>query len=967
MFKRSRSKSEKLTTPPKIVFGDLNAAYKSIAQKTTPNSPEEHSKPHGKPSGHIETNSPWSPAQSPQLQVSSSAALLRSPPPDTIRISHLSEDLFLPRNFDSPEPYFKPQITWDPFDSSSHHRTSNHHRTSVTTLEVQTNILDGYFGVTSSNVIKSRQEQEQEQDQSRQQTSILDASDWPELGDAQLQACAILSGAEMPNEGSANDLARCGTIRSVVTRHPYGRVDTNEDIRSIHGSNEEDRTDKGSENPQRDEIEEVEWSPRSSIEIHATSSIAIRGQNHPGAPPSMSLPRTPKGKDTVPYQFGDPTSPSEEVSHSSESYGNTQRLLQLSMPQLPEAPVPRANLYHQLVQFAREGQSSSSQGNSSMSFAEFSIEAAHGAQITRPITQGEFQVLQRTISSHRRYESGLSEEAADGSLVRVGRISLLFPGTSSEVDSGPGRSQTTSAESDVEVNWETGSVRVPLRTRNGTPSLLFGNFDCSRCENDWETVREGTGMTSSLADVSDSEDRSPTEGFPSLRPTEVLRRPRHPRYNHSWDLQQDIRSGAFVLTPRYEELRTDNYSHPTPLTASHNHPFEAPPVKISPAESARPIDLAQHTEIGHARNQVQSQGSSAWLSTAGGSLPYMPTTVAGAGNPSVTAPIPPVPRKNPSRRWKQRLSKEPLDRSRGFNFGFHSDRSMIDEVSAMEEGITPVVAGSPTLALTPGLDSPTISVPLRSPLRHLKGKHPFISVISIDYTEIKYLTAAPAKATKQRPQNQSASQDHLLNPFSDSINHEGSIASSASPPINRSASTLAFPENAFTPNHRSRMARPSSSFITPDCSPTAIKLQPIISPFARARMAPIPNPTPTPTRPLSHPRLWKPTPHPLAHLGPRETSPHLYHQRRWKTPLRQQNKQPSSHQQVLSRYYLLACAVFPVLLAVYFLGGLDWAMRVHTGGVCRGMAGREKRLAGLVFAVEVLGLVAFVPLVLSVV
>ncbi|KAL8903327.1 MAG: hypothetical protein Q9171_007438, partial [Xanthocarpia ochracea] len=824
IFKRSRSKSEKSTTPPKIVFGDLNAAYKSIAQKTTPNSPEEHYKPHGKPSGHIETNSSWSPAQPPQLQVSSSAALLRSPPPDTIRIGHLSGDLFLPRNFDSPEPYSKPQTTWDPFVSSSQHRTSNHHRTSDITLEFQTSVLDGYFGVTSSNVVESRPEQEQ--DQSGQQTSILDASDWPELGDAQLQACAILSGAEMPNEENTNTLARCGTIRSVVTRHPYGRVDTNEDIRSIHGSNEEDRSGKSSEHPQRDGIEQVEWSPRSSIEQHATSSIPARGQNHPGAPPSVSLPRTPKGKGTVPYQFQDPTSPSEEVSHSSESYGNTQRLLQLSMPQLPEAPVPRANLYHQLVQFAREGQSSSSQGNSSMSFAEFSIEAAHGAQIIRPITQGEFQVLQRTISSHRRYESGLSEEAADGSLVRVGQISLRFPGTSSEVDSGPGRSQTTSAESDVDVNWETGSVRVPIRTRNGTPPLLFGSVDCQRCNNDWETVEESNGMTSSLADVSDSEGRSPIKGFPSLRPAEVFRRPNHPRYNHSWDLQQDIRSGAFVLTPRYQQLPADNclpnqnvlesrfmrggpnnYSHPTPLTGSHNHPFEAPPVKISPAESARLNDLGQHTGIGNARNQLLSQGSSAWLSTAGGSLPYMPTTVAGAGNLSVAAPIPPVPRKNPSRRWKQRLSKEPLDHSRSFNFGFHSDTSMIDEMSAMEEGnvatnpVTPVVAGSPILASTPALDSPTISVPMRSPLRHLKCKHAFISVISKDYIEIKYLTAAPAKATKQRPPNQSDSQDYLLNPFDDLINHEGSITSSASPCINRSASTLAFPENAFTPNH----------------------------------------------------------------------------------------------------------------------------------------------------------------------
>ncbi|KAL8783153.1 MAG: hypothetical protein Q9213_004845 [Squamulea squamosa] len=976
MFKRSRSKSDKLTTPPKIVFGDLNSAYKSIAQKSSPNTPEEHNHVHRGPPDPVEMSSASSPVRPPQSKASPSTAFLHSRKADTIRISHLSGDLFLPRNLDSPEPNPKAQETWDPFN------TSNHPRTSVTTLELKKNALDNYFGVTASISPDTRQKQEQ----IPRETRTLSASDYPELQNAQLQACSILSGAEKPDQKSDFNLERCATIQSVPTRHQYGRVNTNEDIRSIHGAHELNQDGKSSEPALRDEIQQVEWTPRSSEEVQAFANMQAQGP-HPGAPPSIALPETPLGKGAVRYRIEDPSSPSEQISSSSASYGNTQRLLQVSLPQLPGTPVPRNNLYHQLVQFARDGQSSSSQGNSSMSFAEFSIEEANGVQITRPISQGEFQQLQRTISSHRRHESRMSDETSGNSLVRVGQISFRFPETSSEVDFGPGSSQTASTKSEVQVDWETGSVQVPLRTRNGTPPLLFGGLSRMKSENDWETVGESNELTESIADISDTASGSPLKSFPSLRPGQVLRHPAHPRYNHSWDLQQDVRSGAFVLTPRYVQLPggnsfpnqnaleplalrggPNNYSHPTPLTGSHSHPFVAPPIAIAPAEVARLHEFDQRMEMANTQDQLQPQGSSAWLSTAGGSFSYAPTTVAGGDNAKATAPVPPVPRKNPSRRWKQRVSKESLVGSRSFNFGFHSNKSKLDQVSSMEEGsiaepsttpissirhgaLVPVAAASAPPAST--LGPPSSSIPPRSPLRK---------------------PGAESKATKDRSQHQSNNEDHVLNPFNDHTYHISSANGSASPVMDISASPLAFPEDTFSPGRRGRTGPPMApqTFITteqakyirsqtPDWAPTNLEMHAIISPLAAARDRRI---LPVPSSPIS-PRLWKPTPHPLAHLGPREESPHLWHLHA--KPPRRRRRRPSSHQQVVSRYYLGVCFLLPVLLVPYFLGGLDWVMRVHTRGVYRGMAGFEKKLAVLFFCVWILVGVAFVPLIFSLV
>ncbi|KAL8731940.1 MAG: hypothetical protein Q9166_003072 [cf. Caloplaca sp. 2 TL-2023] len=801
MLTRSRSKSEKLTTPPKIVYGDLNAAYKSIAQRGSPSTPDGSQNLHRHLSTHVEINTACSPVHSPQSDASPSVALMGHRSPDAIRVGHLSGDLYLPKDFDSPEPRLKSPETWDPFANPGHNRTS------INTPDFKKHVLEGYFGVTPSD----NGDVNQSQNKNSPDAKLLSASDYPELKDSQLEACSKISGAENHENDTGKELERCGAIQSVVSRHHYGRVDTNEDIHSVQGSHGEGEGPKDSENAQDDEVEQVEWTPRSSVEVPAISNVSAQRRQHPGSPPSVALPQTPKGKEITRYRLKDPLSPTEQTSHSSESYGDTQRLLQLSLPQLPEAPVSRNNLYRQLVQFAREGPSSSSHGGSSKSFAEFTIEQAHGGQITRPVSQGEFQELERTISSHLCRESRMSNATDGAGLVNFGQISLRFPKPSSGADLGPGSSQTASSRSEVEVDWDTGSVQGPLRTRNGTPPLLFRSIGRVKNDADWETVGDSNDMTSSIADVSDSASRSPPKSFLTMHPGRVLRHPAHPRYNHSWDLQQDMRSGSFVLTPRYEHrpggssfpnqnamepLSIRNYSHPTPLTGGHSHPFAAPPVQITP----------------------QSQGSSAWLST------------------SPSTPVPPVPMRNPSRPLHQLIP---------------------DHMSALEEGSVSQAASD-----VPGSSN-------------------------------------------------------------------GRSATDTSKAI------LPFPQSTFSPRRH--------------CRVNDIELQAMISPVAR----------PANPRAPAHtvPRLWVPTPHPLAHLGPREESPHLWYAH----PI---SRRPS-HQQVVSRYYLIACAFLPLLLAPYCLGCLDWVMRVHTRGLYREMRRYEKNMAALILLVEVLGAAAFVPFVFS--
>ncbi|KAI4118227.1 MAG: hypothetical protein LQ345_001690 [Seirophora villosa] len=615
-FKRSRSKSEKAPTPTKVVFGDLGSAYTTITQKGTPSTPNPRGAIHGGVASPTETCATWSPLQSPRSEVSPSAPLLRNTSADAIRLSYLSGDLFLPKDFGTAEA----SKNFDLFNTISHQQDS------VRTLAVEKNMPDADFGMTAGEAANASYEGLEEG--SPRVKKLSSSDEYPELQDEQLEACSELSAADPIDVGDTHSPDRCGTIRRIATRHNYGEVGSNDDIRSLRGSHthvlntEDDGGLKGPAALQQDMVEEVQWSPRPSSELYMLDKNAA--ERTAGGPPAMALPITPKGREAIKYGRPDDfSSPIGQTSQSSQSYGNTRRLLELSLPQFPQTSPGSNNLFQNLVNFAK-AQSSSSQGHSSKSFATFSIEDAQGNPITRPVSQGEFQHLETAISGHLRRTTQASRTAPGVEFRRVGQISLTFP-ESSGSDIGPGSSQTTSSsahEPDLDFN----AIRPTTRTRNGTPPLLFRGSSRTKRETDWETVGDSNQTTSSIADLSDSASGSPPKSLLSVDASKVLRHPAHPRYNHSWDLQQDMHSGAFELTPRHKlpggtsvpsnhgvapvSLQgARNYSHPVPLTASHRHPFASPAPPIATSPSAGVLERKQYTDI----NNDKAIGSQAAL------------------------------------------------------------------------------------------------------------------------------------------------------------------------------------------------------------------------------------------------------------------------------------------------------------------------------------------------------------------
>ncbi|KAL8943350.1 MAG: hypothetical protein Q9216_001125 [Gyalolechia sp. 2 TL-2023] len=651
LFKRPRSKSEKTHTPSKVVFGDLGTAYASIAQKNVPSTPNLRQAVRGNVSEGFEIHTAWSPIQSPQSEVSPSAPLLNRTSPKAVRASRSSGDPSLHNDYESSLSERKYSQAFDPFASTGQERGS------FTTLNSKKNSRDGYFGTSAD--AEAHLATKAGKPESAGRMKILSANEYPGPQKGQAEACTKLLRAEKPHVYQNKAFDCCGTIHSLSKRHTYGLVGSNDDLRSVRGSHlEADETDKNQTNASST-VEQVEWSPRSSLEVCVPKAAGVIVQHDIGHPPSSPLPRTPQGKEIPRYgglqEFFTPT---EQASRSSESYGNTRQLLDISVPRLPRQPSQGDSFLRDLVHFARVGQSSSSHGNSNKSFATFSIEETQGNVITRPVSQGQFQHLENAISSHLRRGSQASNAAFGGDFVHVGQISFHFP-EESEADCGPGSSQTTDS-SEIEPNISLSLVQPALRTRNGTPPLLFGGSSRSRRDTDWETIGDSNELTSSIADCSDSPSTSPPKGSLFPDPGNILKHPAHPRYTHSWDLQQDVRSGTFVLTPQYRPsavsslpnshgvtrlaLRNDisSYSHPTPLIKDHPNPFVAPAPKIGQSKSAGAIEGGQHDSSD---------------STANTAAPQLP----GAYDPSVIFRTPPLPPKNPSRLLKKLASEEPTE------------------------------------------------------------------------------------------------------------------------------------------------------------------------------------------------------------------------------------------------------------------------------------------------------------------
>ncbi|KAL8780082.1 MAG: hypothetical protein Q9194_001095 [Teloschistes cf. exilis] len=951
VFKRARSKSEKAATPPKIVFGDLGSAYESIAQRSTPRTPQQGS---------------WTPVQSPQSDSSPSVPLLDRGSRGAVGAAHPSGDLSLPRDLEGRTSMPDRGRAWDPFVSSS----TAQDRSSITTLEFKKHVLNEYFETTPGNEGKAISEVAQEGNEPGD-SKLLSSGEYPELGPAQLEAISKLSGVEIqPEEHDVLD--RCGTVQSLSKRHEYGLVESNADIRSLRGAHSN--------------IDDVEWSPRTSED---------------DGPPAASLPRTPKGKGVVRHpQANELVSESEELSHSPESYGNTRQLLELSLPHFAPAASQRDDFFQDLLRFAREGQSSSSHAMSGNSFATFSIEEAHGPIITRPISQGEFQQLEQVLSAHMRSrESRADTEASDAGLVRVGQISLRFSDMSEAEFRAPSSQTVSSATGDVDDQLDASVARPGLRTRNGTPPLLFRNPSGSKTEADWETVGDSNEPTnsnelsSSIADYSDTASRSLPKGSQFKVPSKILKHPAHPRYNHSWDLRQDVRSGQYVLTPRYElstnslfphrnaieplSLRKDplGYAHPSPLTAGHNHPFVSPPPPISPSRQVGVPVVNRHSNTINTNEKRHSSTSLNWFSTAAESITRKFT---GARNSFSATNAPPIPKKSPFRRFKKFQLDKATEPQSGATLNTTSERGLVH--LNMEQSTTSgneCTRGAPTSTFSTmpsGTDAPSEQVRMDWPLRDLEHAGTNNENERNQYPNQQSFIPRG----RERPDSD---KDELLNPFHDQHIHHG-LTEVASPDSaaalsatsgrntddtptsfimsrgNNDASALQASEYSAidgTPHSEARHARPyrpnagqSRRRRPDDLEANMIELHEMVPSIPRG-------PGARPGQAVARP--FVPMPHPLhGTMDFRSGSPHLYHvpPRHLWAPLRAEDR-------IISRRYLVACAFVPPLLLLYRFGQLDAIMRIHSAGKYEGFTHVEKQWAVVLLVAWVLLAAMAVP------
>ena len=626
IFKRSRSKSEKGPTPPKVTYRDLNSAYASIGKKSSPGTPISKG-----------LESPTGALQSPDSETSPSLPLLSRTSPERVRMSHLSGDLFLPENFDT-------KSNVKPVGDTDESPSNGHDQGEVVASQLERPISDQYLDTSS---LADNHAAREPQTTMPQTSASLNSAELPALS----QVHSNLSGMDLanPREGQVRD--RCETIQSLSSRHEYGRVQTNEDIRSLYGA-ESVAEDKDGQEESASTIQEVDWSPRPSSELNVLTQASLRG------PPPTLLPRTPKGKGKEVEKM---SSPSEGISQSPESYGNTQKLLELSLPRFDQSRHDGHDFFRSLLEFTKEGQASSSKATSTKSYATLSIGGANGEVFSRPVSQGQVTEIHEAMQSHMRgHHSQVEMSDPENRFVHVGQISLSF--SQQENYDGYGVPSLRTRPSETERNWATeGSLRDPIRTRNGTPPLLFGKFGGgARHETDWETIEGSNDMTSSIADYSDSASRSPPKGSLLMGADKVLEYPAHPRYNHSWDLQQDITSGRYVLTPNHAAQHPGHpYRHPRALTTQHSHPLGSTRPTLAPSQSAFSPQASVNQQKPFDDSDlacVTSQRSSTWRTTSAGSI----TTKL---RNSLTAPrVPPLPTRNPLRKFqKQTLESEPFE------------------------------------------------------------------------------------------------------------------------------------------------------------------------------------------------------------------------------------------------------------------------------------------------------------------
>ena len=189
----------------------------------------------------------------------------------------------------------------------------------------------------------------------------------------------------------------------------------------------------------------------------------------------------------------------------------------------------------------------------------------------------------------------------------------------------------------------------------------------------------------------------------------------------------------------------------------------------------------------------------------------------------------------------------------------------------------------------------------------------------------------------RRLQNRASDEEALLNPFSDPV---------SPPALARTAGNTTTTMPSFAPAATDDVFGTTSSPLTPPHRTLVAG-----SPGTPSRGARINTPGDLEAG-LNHQRRrqrFVPLPHPLVGTSEmaRLESPHMFN-----VPRGAVSGAVESERWFLSRRYLAACACLPFLLPLFQVGALDFLMRLHSGGLCRGFSKEAKAWAGIVFLAE---------------
>ncbi|MCJ1483790.1 hypothetical protein MMC06_003958 [Schaereria dolodes] len=327
-------------------------------------------------------------------------------------------------------------------------------------------------------------------------------------------------------------------------------------------------------------IDEIAWSPRGSEDsqfeqqLDHLPSLAYNPNDHISSkPPNTPLPPGPptrvdhqdlleRREDSSKWNSG------KEPSRSSESYGNTRNLLDLSCPKLPainfgntctadlvHLPSPLSFLKLQCdnsneksssgrLTSSRYGLSSTGRGISNKSFGRLSFVSSDGSIHSQNLSSAQMSSLEQQINEHLRSASAVSSNEYHSSRVsphhanfeHKGRVSIEYNDDNEDnlADVGPGSSQRSTSsgmesmlgspvinapmpERQARLGFHKGGSGVVLR--KGTPPLLFGK------NNIMSNADPGELLTKSMLDGA-------TIREPRVKPTSE-------KEKHAWMTEDD--------------------------------------------------------------------------------------------------------------------------------------------------------------------------------------------------------------------------------------------------------------------------------------------------------------------------------------------------------------------------------------------------------------------------------------------